>query len=190
LAADDFKKIRKALSGGEQPQRSVNAVHNGNYGKLVLTSERVLFLHNRRFSFSVEEWPLDRIEAVSFKTGMLFGEIGVRTSGSQVSSFGEFDKKEDVRIMAEAIRAAVEAARGSKSADLADLIRRLKLLHDEGVLTEDEFERAKERYLGHAPSERETMLRTLTGLSDLRKAGVLSQVEFEIKKRDFLATAN
>jgi hypothetical protein len=91
--------------------------------------------------------------------------------------------------MAEAMRAAVEAARGSNSADLADLIRRLKQLHDEGVLTDDEFERAKERYLGHAPSEREAMLRTLTGLSDLKRAGVLTQVEFEIKKRDFLATA-
>jgi hypothetical protein len=87
---------------------------------------------------------------VSFKTGPMNGEIGVRTSGSHVSSFGDLQKRE-VQIMAEAMRAAVEAARSSNSADLADLIRRLKELHDEGVLTEDEFERAKERYLGHAP---------------------------------------
>ncbi len=86
------------------------------------------------------------------------------------------------------IRAGTEAIRKSGSADLAELLRQLKRLQEEGVLTDDEFDRAKERYIGHAPNERESMLRTLTGLSDLRKAGVLSQVEFEIKKRDFLAT--
>jgi hypothetical protein len=119
MAADEFKNIRKALRSGEQPHRSARVRHHTNYGRLVLTSERVLFVQNSLFAFNVEEWPLDRIEAVSFKTGMVSGEIGVRTSGGQVSSFGEMNKKE-VRIMADAIRAAVEAARGSKSADLAD----------------------------------------------------------------------
>jgi hypothetical protein len=151
MAADEFKNIRKALRGGEQPHRSARVRHHTNYGRLVLTSERVLFVQNSLFAFNVEEWPRDRIEAVSFKTGLVSGEIGVRTSGGQLSSFGEMNKRE-VRIMANAIRGAVEAARSSKSVDVADLIRRLKHLQDEDILTEDEFDRAKERYLGHAPT--------------------------------------
>jgi len=92
--------------------------------------------------------------------------------------------------MSDAIRGAVDVVRKSGSSDVAELLRRLKMLKDDGVLTDEEWERAKVRYLGHAPDQREAMLRTLGGLSDLRKAGVLSSVEFEIKKRDFLATTH
>lgn len=87
MASDRFKKIRKALRGGEQPQRSAHVNYDARWGQLALTSERVLFVQSGLFSFNVEEWPLDRIEAVSFKMGMLFGAVGVRTSGGQVSNF-------------------------------------------------------------------------------------------------------
>ncbi len=185
---EPFKRSAKVLRSGEQSQLVIRRARNGpQYGDLVLTTERVVYVRSNWFHLAVDEFPLERIDAVSSSTGMLMGEIALSMSGRTIR-FGRLGKKETV-TMAEAIRAAVDMARDSSSGDLADLIRRLKQLRDDGVLSEDEFDRAKGRYLGRDPNEREAMLRTLTGLNDLRKAGVLTQVEFDIKKRDYLATA-
>jgi hypothetical protein len=185
---EPFKDARKVLRAGEQVRDVIRYARNGDRnGDLVLTSERVLHVRHALLGFAMDEFPLGRIDAVSSQTGLMMGSIGI-TMGGHSYRFAEL-KNRRVSPMADAIRAAVATAREGGGVDLADLLRKLKELHDQGALTGDEFERAKQRYLGHGPDQRESMLRTLTGLNDLRRAGVLTQVEFEIKKRDFLASS-
>jgi len=50
------------------------------------------------------------------------------------------------------------------------------------------MQRAKDLFLGRAPDQRQLMERNLRSLHELRKSGVLSQIEFDIKKQDILAT--
>jgi len=159
----------------------------GARGDFVLTSERVLFIQRKLLGTAVEEIPLDRIDSVSHRTGLIMGAIQLVQSNGRRTTFDRFSKNE-ISGFVEAIRGAVAGARAG-SGDVAILVRELKALRDEGVLSDDEFERAKERYLGREPDDRQAMLRTLSSLNDLRTAGVLTQVEFDIKKRDLLATA-
>ncbi len=72
--------------------------------------------------------------------------------------------------------------------DLAAQLRALQGLVDDGVLTADDMQRAKDLFLGRAPDQRQAMERSLRSLFELKRAGVLNAVEFEIKKRDLLAT--
>jgi hypothetical protein len=72
--------------------------------------------------------------------------------------------------------------------DLATQLRTLQALVNDGIITADEMQRAKDLFLGRAPDQRQLMERNLRSLHELRKSGVLSQIEFDIKKQDILAT--
>lgn len=73
--------------------------------------------------------------------------------------------------------------------DLAAQLRALQALADDGILTHGEMQRAKDLFLGRPPDQRQLMERNLRSLHELRKSGVLNQIEFDIKKQDILATA-
>lgn len=187
-SGDRFEPIKKFLRPGEEARKRARYIHvKKARGDFVLTSERILFIQQNLLGTAVEEIPLDRIDSVSHSTGLMMGNITLMRTNGRAATFEQFSKKE-IPELVDAIRGAVAACRAGNS-DVAELIRQLKSLRDEGVLTEDELERAKERYLGRGPDERQAMVRTLNSLSDLRKAGVLSQVEFDIKKRDVLASS-
>jgi len=156
-------------------------------GDFVLTSERILFIQRNLLGAAVDEIPLDRIDSVSHRTGLMMGDIVLMRTNGRAARFQQFRKTEIPEVV-DAIRGAMAASRAGNG-DVAELIRQLKVLHDDNVLTGEEFERAKERYVGRGPDERQAMVRTLSSLSDLRKSGVLNQIEFEIKKRDVLASS-
>lgn len=86
------------------------------------------------------------------------------------------------------VEGAVKVHVTVESGDVAEQLRQLQQLVAEGVLTSADMERAKDRYLGHPPDKRESMLRTLRSLHELRSSGVLTQIEFDAKKRQILAS--
>jgi len=91
------------------------------------------------------------------------------------------------------IRDAIEKAvtdrenAGHASPSVAEELSKLAALRDEGAITSDDWERAKDLYLGKPPSERDESVRQLRKLHDLRRDGVLSESEFNSKKWDILA---
>jgi hypothetical protein len=72
--------------------------------------------------------------------------------------------------------------------DMAAQLRALQTLVNDGILTRGEMQRAKDLFLGRPPDQRQLMERNLRSLHELRKSGVLNQIEFDIKKQDILAT--
>jgi hypothetical protein len=72
---------------------------------------------------------------------------------------------------------------------VAKELRSLTDLFDQGGLSRDEFERAREIYLGRPLDKVQQMLRNLQDLYHLYQQGVLGKIEFEIKKRDLLAAS-
>lgn len=185
---DPFEPIRTFLRPGEEPRKRSRFIEvNKRRGDFVLTSERVLFIQRNLLGTAVDEIPLDRIDGVSHRTGLLMGDLVLMRTNGRAAKFEQF-RKAEIPELVDAIRGAIMASRAGNG-DVAELIRQLKALRDEDVLTDDEFERAKERYLGRGPDERQSMVRTLSSLSELRKSGVLNEIEFEIKKRDVLASS-
>jgi hypothetical protein len=66
-------------------------------------------------------------------------------------------------------------------------IARLAALADEGVISQEEFTRGKELFLGKTRDARENALTLLRQLHALYKSGVLSESEFNMKKWDVMS---
>ena len=73
------------------------------------------------------------------------------------------------------------------STSVADELGKLAALRDAGIISSDDWERAKDLYLGKRPDERAEVIEQLKKLYDLRRDGVLSEAEFNIKKWDMLS---
>jgi hypothetical protein len=74
----------------------------------------------------------------------------------------------------------------SAPAGLADELGRLSALRAEGVLSDDEFDRAKTLFLGRPADERAQVIGHLKQLHALCQSGVLTPGEFNQKKWDVL----
>jgi len=70
---------------------------------------------------------------------------------------------------------------------VAQEIDKLKQLFLAGVITAEEFERGKTLFLGAPPDKAGTAVELLQNLDMLRKQGVLSQSEFNMKKWEILS---
>lgn len=70
---------------------------------------------------------------------------------------------------------------------IADELAKLEALKASGILSAEDWERAKEAYLGKAPDLRENAVEGLRSLHGLYRDGVLSESEFNIKKWEILS---
>jgi hypothetical protein len=70
---------------------------------------------------------------------------------------------------------------------IAEQLSKLAELRDQGLLDDDDWERAKDLFLGKAADEREAAITNLRQLYGLRQNGVLSESEFNMKKWDVLS---
>jgi hypothetical protein len=93
---------------------------------------------------------------------------------------------ENAALIQEAVRQAL-SAEGAGGSSVAEELSKLAGLRDAGVLTDDDWERAKDLYLGKRPSEREAAIQQLKQLHSLQTSGVLSESEFRMKKWDVLS---
>lgn len=75
----------------------------------------------------------------------------------------------------------------AQASTTADAISRLAVLLEEGVLSPEEFERAKQGFVGATVEIGESASSTIRQLHSLFKAGVLTQSEFNMKKWDVLS---
>ena len=69
----------------------------------------------------------------------------------------------------------------------ADALDQLVPLLNDGILTQEEFDRAKDGFLGATVEVRESSVGLLRQLHSLHKSGVLSESEFNMKKWDILS---
>jgi hypothetical protein len=75
----------------------------------------------------------------------------------------------------------------SSSASMADELQKLTQLNKEGILSEEEYNRAKNQLIGVSSSQVDEATKLLRQLHDLHKQGVLSESEFNMKKWDVLS---
>jgi hypothetical protein len=69
----------------------------------------------------------------------------------------------------------------------ADALDQLVPLLNDGILTQEEFDRAKDGFLGATVEVRESSVGLLRQLHSLHKSGVLTESEFNLKKWDILS---
>jgi|GEM_PF-5135728 len=86
----------------------------------------------------------------------------------------------------DALQVRVSASGIPKPIGLADELAKLAALKDEGILTEEEYQRSKELFVGSPPDQQLEALDLLRQLYGLQRSGVLSESEFRMKKWDVL----
>jgi hypothetical protein len=79
------------------------------------------------------------------------------------------------------------SALSSNTHSVAEAIERLAALKNEGVLTDEEFDRAKAGFVGSSVEQVESSASLLRQLHALRQGGVLTESEFNVKKWDILS---
>lgn len=117
-------------------------------GTVVVTDRRVILFSKKLGGYDVQDYAYGLLTSVDHKKGMAFGNLDLAAAGdhSRISLIG----KDDIERVAQAIRQRVaqtqSAGAPSIVADVAEQIRRLAGLRDDGILTSEEFE-AKKRQL-------------------------------------------
>ena len=113
------------------------------------------------------------------RIGLILDDDLVTLEGSTVSSVPFIDE----------LQSAIVVASNTQDADIPEQLAKLSELQKQGVLTDDEFTRAKELYIGRPLKDSEKAMLLLRSLHDLFAAGALTESEYNIKKWEILSQA-
>ncbi|WP_338661293.1 SHOCT domain-containing protein [Pararoseomonas sp. SCSIO 73927] len=152
--AKDGEKALATMPGwiGDVMGQGKNTQHNGAF---LLTDQRVAFVRKGFFGEVFETIPLDKITSVETRSFMGHRVLTCHTSHDELR-FKSFEAKavfDEVHRMVEDLRqpkatTPTSAPPSGLTTDLPSQIQQLANLRAAGVLTDDEFERAKARLLG------------------------------------------
>lgn len=157
-AADTFgtkKEIRalpEILRDGEEVKGLTSGILNNNTWLIVCTNRRVLFV-DKGMLWGIQQldMPLEKINSFEYKTGILFGEFTI-WDGSSKAAVGMI-QKQTLKPFVDALNAELERVRSRGNShsngplDVADQLKKLADLKQQGVLTEEEFQVQKKKIL-------------------------------------------
>lgn len=155
----EFFHLPEVLNTGEEPLGIVSGMMDGNTWLITLTNQRVIFL-DKGMIFGVKQVDISlrNIVSVGGKTGLIFGEIMISTSGqnytiknvikSSVIPFTNLvNETRNSLDKPQVITAPASSNEKSSFDDVMDKIKRLAEMKAEGILTEEEFQQQKQRIL-------------------------------------------
>ncbi|KAA1047259.1 PH domain-containing protein [Pseudocitrobacter sp. 73] len=157
----EFFHLPEVLNSGEQPLAIASGMMDGNTWLITLTNQRVIFL-DKGMIFGVKQVDvnLHNIVGVGGKTGLIFGEIMISTSGqnytvknvikSSVIPFTNLvnETRNSITNAKVSVETPAPKSTGKPSFDdVMDKIERLAEMKEEGILTDEEFQQQKQRIL-------------------------------------------
>lgn len=148
----EIRLLHQHVGASETVSYIAQGTYREHQGITVLTDRRLLFVFHGWVNQVIEDFPLDRITAVSSKTGLGTGTLIVHTGGAraEITSIVTRDLKHFVDALRQRLAGAPESAGiklESSRADLIEQIRELGELRDQGILTDTEFDAKKSNLL-------------------------------------------
>lgn len=146
----ELKELPKVLEEHEEILYMIPGAWQKNSWLIVCTNERVIFLDKGYiYRFNMKEIPIDRINSVESKRGLIFGQINMWDGANETIITQCL--KADVQKFASAVGYAKNKKKDKfNQVDTRSKVRELQELQallSEGVLTESEFEQEKQRIL-------------------------------------------
>lgn len=115
-------------------------------GILAATDHRLVFYAKKMGGYDLEVFPYDHISSIEASKGMMGHQVKFFASGNEVK-LKWIDKKSDTPAFVETVRKQMKASKSAPSApvnggsmDVAEQIRKLAALRDDGLLTDEEYE--------------------------------------------------
>ncbi len=150
----EIKYLRNLLYENEEVFSISSGVMNGNTWLLACTSRRVLLIDcGMIYGVKHIEIMIDKINSISFKNGLLLGEIYIQDGASVkvITNVQKYSTKPFVDSVHRAMdlhkennKIVVNHLQNSSS---ADEILKFKNLLDMGIISEEEFEKQKKKFL-------------------------------------------
>lgn len=148
--------LPEVLNEDENIKALTSGFLDGNTWLIVCTNKRIVFLDKGMiFGLKQVEIPIDKINSIGQKRGLILGEIHIQDGASNRKI--ESVSKETIAPFIEAVNKEIEnyknSLRGNSNqtqanTSVADEIIKLKSLVDAGVLTQEEFDTKKRQLLG------------------------------------------
>lgn len=150
----ELNHLPQVLADGEQVLAFTSGIMDANTWLITLTDRRVIFLDKGMiYGLKQASIELDKINAVSGKTGLFFGEIHIQDGGSERQIKNVWKKTvvnftNKVRDAMHARKQPHPTAAPVAADDMISKLERLGALLASGVLSEAEFAQQKARILG------------------------------------------
>jgi hypothetical protein len=155
----------------------VTASHSKGGDKSTSNGRVLLAVVNGTVTRTLKKQPVSRIDSL-FLTLTL-------TSGDLIEVASPFDEFGALVTSIDAAKSGALVVKNTTAA--ADALDQLVPLLNDGILTQEEFDRAKDGFLGATVEVRESSVGLLRQLHSLHKSGVLTESEFNLKKWDILS---
>jgi PH (Pleckstrin Homology) domain-containing protein/putative oligomerization/nucleic acid binding protein len=141
---DEGEDVLAAVAGTYETKRMGQKASRS--GMLAATDHRVVFYAKKMGGYDLEVFPYKHISSIETSKGMMGHEIKFFASGNEVK-LKWIDKKSDAPGLVAIVKDQMTAAHATPAAvdsggspDVADQIRKLAQLRDEGLVTDEEFE--------------------------------------------------
>lgn len=146
----EMKRLLSHLWEGETVTQMTTGAYGKGSGLVVLTDRRLLFVQEGMMSQTTEDFPLDKISSVQWKSGVVLGAITVFASGNkaEIKNVNKDDGKEIVDAVRNRLSAPATPAAAPVSADPMEQLKKLGELRAAGVVSDEEFEAKKADLLG------------------------------------------
>ena len=146
--------LPEILNPDERVLGLISGFLDGNTWIIALTDRRVIFLDKGMlYGLKQRELPLDKINSISQKRGLLLGSITIQDGASAIKI--ENIDKGCIGSFVDSLNAAIDSYKfqsspvvQSSNVSGADEILKFKSLLDQGIITRDEFEIKKRQILG------------------------------------------
>ena len=159
----EVKELPKILNDNEIIKYGCSGFNNNNTVLCLCTNQRVLFLDKGLlYGIKSTEVPLDMVNGVSYEKGLIFGKIAI-TNGANVTKLEQITKK-DAPIM-------------------ADTIKKESVNYKESLQTPNSNNSSTQQKTSNNTDDLIKQLRELKNLVD---EGILTEEEFNAKKKQLL----
>lgn len=141
--------LYKNLYSKEIVYSIASGMMDGNTWLITCTSKRIIFVDcGMIYGVKQVEIPLDKINSISYKNGILLGEIHIQDGASEKTILNV--QKYSTKPFVDSVHSAMESKRNTiqnSPYSVANELMKLKSLMDSGIITLDEFEDQKRKLL-------------------------------------------
>jgi len=185
-------KLRKGVFGDKLVSSEEGEIDNSQI-MICLTNKRLMFIEFKNALFSslpksISGNTFINLEEVSGLSWKKYGfskmSIEIVNSNQALPVFvGKF---KELQVFVSKLQDYLAKFKQSEKG-IGYELEQLSKLAKEGLITQEEWERAKELFLGNQQSKQEELIKQLQSLFELYKKGVLSESEFNTKKWEVLS---
>lgn len=157
LTKKEINYLPKVINEGETIKGMTSGLYDGNTWLIVATTQRLLFLDKGLiYGLKQMEMPLNQITSLTHRTGIMLGNIEVDTAGGKKKI--NMIPNKDVVKFSDIVSSLIKQEREKiethqtnpnqeQSGNVIEKLKELAKLYNNGVLTEEEFQKQKQKIM-------------------------------------------